>query len=200
MVDKLLSARRLQPDPPPPLGGMIWAAAARRPGRPAAPDGLMDAAVWLIHLAPARPRACTMTDVANLLLACQEPAVKALVGRAGSKTLCNRLAWCRREVLSPEWWVLSSAMEWARDADLPAQFPEGAEEPPGVTIANASRLRPGARDALMLGRDALILARAVSDRVDVLPPEAQEALERLLQCQSWIERLEEREKTDTIYP
>src|SRR5690242_7260482 len=95
----------------------------RRAGRPAADThGLVDAAVWLIHLAPARPASCsTLADVADLLLGCKQPAVTALVGRAGSKTLCNRLAPYRREILLLEWPAIVSASQWAEKADLPTR-------------------------------------------------------------------------------
>jgi hypothetical protein len=141
-------------------------------------QGLINAAVWVVYLDPAAPpKPRTMTDVAECLLASKVPAVRALVGNAHCKRLCNLLAAHRHEILLPAFEALINASQWAEDGELAARPLETATATSYVTFAPT-----GSR--LQYERDAVMLARAVGDRADTLPPEAQRALRRILQQQA----------------
>jgi hypothetical protein len=140
-------------------------------------DGLVDAAVWLTHLFRGATRAQELNDMADELLACPVPAVRALVGKAKQKRLRNLLAASAEGILTPDWAALSSADEWAEQEGLPALPLEIFAEivPAGVHFVRASRVRH-------CERDGLLLARAIRDSgmADTAPPEAQRPLQRLL--------------------
>jgi hypothetical protein len=135
---------------------------------------LVDAAVWLLHLDPnAGAPSAQMGDVADRLLADPTQAVKALVKGRAWNTLRIRLGPYRRDVLHPDSEAIYAAVVWAEEHGLPTVPLERLAPFADAIFVPADRLRP-------TERDALILARAVSDRVDTLSPEAQDAYRRLL--------------------
>jgi hypothetical protein len=163
-----------------------WHAAASRemrgPGRPAADsEGLLDAAVWLTHLFPGATHAHRLADVVDNLLACKANAVRRLVGKAKRKRLHNRLAPDADSILTPDAISLEGAAEWAEREDLPALplevFANTVLADQDRKIINAPTGRP------WRNLDGLLLARAVRDCgvAERLPPEAREALQRLLE-------------------
>jgi hypothetical protein len=143
---------------------------------------LVGAAGWLLHinLTPPAYRPRGLSDVADLLLASRVPAVRAVVGNAGRKTLCNCLAWVRCDLLAGEWLALSEGAEFAEEHNLPArslkEFPEQAAAA-NVEFVEAPPFRPE--------RDGVTLALAVRHLAGLLPPEAEAALVRLLRQAEW---------------
>jgi hypothetical protein len=119
-------------------------------GRPPRDDyQLMAAAAWTLYLDPKRrpARVRSLRDVADLLLACPQPAVRAAVASAGRKRLADCLAPYRRDLLPPEWLALSAAADWAEENNVPARPLQdfASLAPPEVKFARTERRGPWPR-------------------------------------------------------
>jgi len=137
-------------------------------------DGLVSAAVWQTYLFPGKTRPSRLDDVVDELLTSPVDAVRALVGASSRETLRDRLAECQH-ILEPDQSVLMRAAEWAEREGLPALLPLEAAKL-ADEVKSLRRTHPDERDGLLL-------ARAVRDLgvAEQLPPEARQALERLLE-------------------
>jgi hypothetical protein len=109
------------------------------------------ATCWVLYLDPtavAKPR--TLGEVVERLLTSEAPAVRRVVGKAGPKTLRNRLARYRFALLQPEIGLLVKAEQWAKAARLAAL--------PLETAVDRHSL-PGLDVWLDALRDAIVRAR-----------------------------------------
>jgi hypothetical protein len=164
-----------------------WHAAAvrgmRGPGHPPSDtDALVNAATWLVHLFPRAERPETLAALVNELHSSPVDAVRAVVRNVKPKTLRNKLAPYQRDILLPEPWALSDAAQWAEEMRLPALPLELFAE----TVLLDMKFLRADRVVRPIERHGMVLARAVRDCcgvADMLPPEAQKAL------QWWLQRL-----------
>jgi hypothetical protein len=153
------------------------------------------AALYLVYLHPAgQARVRTLSQVVDLMLACPEPVVQALVRKAGHKTLYNSLS--KRFVLpEPSRPGLSTrspaaasdflkrelyfAYRWAENAGLPIIPLEKAAEVEPLTLSKAFLqplevfLQPHERDLYTLW------SYITHSGPEHLPPRVQDALDRV---------------------